>query len=256
MSERSVRTTARGIVYSDRGSGPPIVLLHGWCLNRRLWMYQEAALIQSRRVICPDLPGFGDSAALAGPYDLQRFGAELAAFLDELDIREPTIGGFAFGGVVAMAAVADHGVLPSELVLIGVPSAATAAYDRRPRAMCRDWPEFARRSAVAVCKQPQSEATLAWLAAMFGGTPLPVALETVALLGAFEPLPIAPRIPVPTLLVHGATDDVVPVSVSRACAEAMPRARLEVVPDSGHLVVLDQKERLSELLIATQCRPV
>jgi non-heme chloroperoxidase len=254
MTERAVRTSARGVVYSDRGSGPPVVLVHGWCLNRRLWMYQEAALIATRRVICLDLPGFGDSAGLAGPYDLQRYGAELAAFLEELDLGDPTVCGFAFGAGVAMAAVADHGVRPAELVLIGVPSAATAAYDRMPRAMRRDWPEFARRSASAICKQPQSEATLAWLAAMFGATPLPVALETVDLLGAFEPLPIAPRIEVPTVLVHGADDDVVPVSVSQACADAMPRARLEVVAESGHLVVLDQKERLSELLFATAAR--
>jgi pimeloyl-ACP methyl ester carboxylesterase len=76
-----------------------------------------------------------------------------------------------------------------------------------------------------------------------------VALETVALLGAFEPLPLAPSIEVPTTFVHGADDDVVPVAVSQACANVMPRARLEVVPESGHLVVLDQKERLNQLLL-------
>jgi pimeloyl-ACP methyl ester carboxylesterase len=251
MTERTVATSARGIVYSDRGSGPTFVLLHGWCLSRRLWMYQEAALLANHRVVCPDLPGFGDSADLAGPYDLQRYGAELAAFLHEVGGANPVVCGFAFGAVVAMAAVAEHGARPGQLVLIGVPSAATAAYDRMPRAMRRDWPEFARRSAVAVCKQPQSDATLDWLTRMFGATPLPVALATVALLGDFEPLPMAPRIDIPTLLVHGADDDVVPLSVSRACADAMPRARLEVIPDSGHLVILDQKERVNELLLAS-----
>jgi pimeloyl-ACP methyl ester carboxylesterase len=74
--ERAVRTSARGIVYSDRGSGPAVVLHHGWCLNRKLWLYQETAFIESHRVGCPDLPGFGDSAALAGPYSVQRYGAE------------------------------------------------------------------------------------------------------------------------------------------------------------------------------------
>jgi pimeloyl-ACP methyl ester carboxylesterase len=250
MTERTVGTSARGIVYSDRGSGPTVVLLHGWCLNRRLWMYQEAALIENHRVICPDLPGFGDSSDLAGPYNLQRYGAELAEFLNELGGTDLLVCGFAFGAVVAMAAVAEHGTRPARLVLIGVPSAATAAYDRMPRAMRRDWPEFARRSARAICKQPQSDATLDWLATMFGATPLPVALETVALLGGFEPLAVAPQIDIPTVLVHGADDDVVPVEVPRACVDAMPHARLEVIPDSGHLVILDQKERLNELLLA------
>src|SRR5262245_45407925 len=178
MTDRTVRTSARGLVYSDRGSGPAVVFLHGWCLSRRLWMYHEEALLATNRVICPDLPGFGDSASLPGPYDLRRYGAELAAFVEELDLRDAIVCGFAFGAVVAMAAVAEHRMRAAQLVLIGVPSAATAAYDRMPRAMRRDWPEFARRSAVAICKQPQSEATLNWLAAMFGATPLPVALET------------------------------------------------------------------------------
>jgi pimeloyl-ACP methyl ester carboxylesterase len=213
-------------------------------------MYQEVALLERFRVICPDLPGFGDSADLAGPYDLQRYGAELAALLNELGEPQPLICGFAFGAVVAMAAVVEHGARPGQLVLMGVPSAATAAYDRMARAIRRDWPEFARRSAGAICKQPQSEATLGWLAAMFGATSLPVALETVALLGAFEPLPLAPAVDVPTLLVHGADDDVVPVSVARACAEALPHGRLEVVSDSGHLVLLDQRERVTDVLMA------
>ncbi len=242
------RTTARGLVYTDRGEGSPIVLLHGWCLNRRLWMYQEEALAAGHRVLCPDLAGFGDSSALAGPYTLERYAADLAAFLYDAAAAGAVVAGFAFGAAVAMAAAADHAAPVSGLVLVGTPSAATAAYDRMPRAMRRDWPEFARRSAIAICKQPQSDATLAWLAAMFGATPLPVALATVALLGAFEPLPLAPRVRVRSLLVHGAHDDVVPVALSRACAEAMPDARLEVVEDCGHLVVLDQKERLAELI--------
>lgn len=250
MSGSAIKTSSRGIVYSDRGDGPAVVLLHGWCLNRQVWMYQEEALIGAHRVICPDLPGFGDSAALAGPYDLRRYSRELAAFLTEVGDGQRLVAGFAFGAAVAMAAVADQDARPEKIALVGVPSAATAAYHRMPRAMRRDWPEFARRSAVAICKQPQSEATLAWLSSMFGATPLPVALATVALLGEFEPIPFAPRVGVPTVLVHGADDDVVPVSVARACAAAMPNANLEVVADSGHLVLLDQKERLADLLRA------
>ncbi len=248
MTQYVRRTTSRGIVCSDRGEGSPVVLLHGWCLNRNLWMYQEEALAAGHRVICPDLSGFGESAVLAGPYTLDRYAAELLELLSELRVEGALVAGFAFGAAVAMAAAAEDSSRLAGLVLVGTPSAATAAYDRMPRAMRRDWPEFARRSAVAICKQPQSDATLAWLAAMFGATPLPVALETVTLLGAFEPVPLAPRVTVRSLLVHGAQDDVVPVEVARACAQAMPDAQVEVVDDCGHLVVLDQKDRLTELI--------
>jgi pimeloyl-ACP methyl ester carboxylesterase len=58
------------------------VLLQGWCLNRKLWIYEAERLLHRRQVLCPDLPGFGDSAGLAGPYQLDRFAAEVAALLD------------------------------------------------------------------------------------------------------------------------------------------------------------------------------
>lgn len=250
MSQRTVLTSAEGVVYSDRGKGPLIVLLHGWCLSRGLWMYQEEALAGHHRVICPDLPGFGDSAALAGPYSLARYGETVARLLEEIGAMDATVVGFAFGAAVAMSAVADFGAHPARLVLIGVPSAATAQYTRMPRAMRRDWPEFARRSAQAICHQPQSDATLAWLSEMFGATPLPVALETVAVLAEFEPVAFARRVLTPTLLIHGADDDIVPLSVSQQCADLMPNASLEVVAESGHLVVLDQKERVAELILS------
>ena len=108
------------------------------------------------------------------------------------------------------------------LVLVGVPSASTAAYEKMPRAMRRDWPLFAERSAAAICRGEHSTATLAWLGAMFGGTALPVALETVAVLGAFEPAEVAAQVAAPTLFVHGERDDVVPLRVSQECAARMP----------------------------------
>ena len=114
--------------------------------------------------------------------------------------------------------------------------------------MRRDWPLFAQRSAEAICHKPLSEPSRNWLAGIFAGTPLPVAVATCELLGKFDPVQIAAQVRVPALLLHGDHDTIVPVEVSRACAERMPQARLEIVPDSGHLVVLDQKESLATLV--------
>ena len=85
---------------------------------------------------------------------------------------------------------------------------------------------------------------------MFGSTPLPVALATVGLLGAFEPATIAAEVNVPALFVHGELDDVVPVDISRTCAELAPQGRLMVIEGSGHLVLLDQQRELQSQLDA------
>jgi pimeloyl-ACP methyl ester carboxylesterase len=84
---------------------------------------------------------------------------------------------------------------------------------------------------------------------MFAATPLPVALETVALLGAFEPLDVASDVRVRCLFVHGEHDDVVPVTISERCAERMTDAKVEIVPGAGHLVPID---RSAEFDVALQ----
>lgn len=242
------RVSDVGISYTSRGQGLPVVLLHGWCLSGRLWEVQEEALLGDRRVLCADLAGFGRSRNLAGPYDLERHASDLASLLDELSLEEVVVGGFAYGGAVALQLAASRPERLSRLVVIGIPSGATAPYDRMPRAMRRDWPDFARRSAEAICKQPQSDAKLAWLAQMFAATPLPVALETVAVLERFDPTLLAANVTVPTLFLHGELDDVVPVNVADACVAKMPEALLTVVPESGHLVVVDQPDVVTAAL--------
>jgi pimeloyl-ACP methyl ester carboxylesterase len=232
--------TADGVHYGRRGSGPAIVLLHGWCLNRELWMYEEERLRATHTVITPDLPGFGLSSDLDGPYDLDRHATAVQALLEELDLADVVVVGFAFGAAVAMTLAARDDSRLSGLVLIGVPSAAHSPYDRMPRAIRRDWPEFARLSARAICKGPISDATLDWLARMFGATALPVALETVGVLGRFEPADVAGNVKVRSLFVHGELDDVVPVKISETCAVAMVDAHVNVIPESGHLVPIDR----------------
>jgi pimeloyl-ACP methyl ester carboxylesterase len=251
MFENPVTTTAattvNGLFYTSRGSGRPVVLIHGWCLSGRLWLYLEEELASDHVVVCPDLAGFGRSA-LAGPYDLGRLAGDVLSLLDELALEQPALVGFAFGAAVAMELAASAPGRTGGLVLIGVPSGDTAPYDRMPKAMRRDWPEFARRSAAAICKQPQSEATLAWLEQMFVSTPLPVAIETVGVLEQFDPVALAPRVSDRALFVHGRNDDVVPLSVAERCVEAAPAGRLAVVEDSGHLVPYDQPAELAALV--------
>jgi non-heme chloroperoxidase len=238
----------RGLVYERRGEGRPVVFVHGWCLNRELWTYAEEALVGSCDTITVDLAGFGASAALAGPYSFDRYADDLAALLAELELEDAVVVGFAFGAAVGLHAAVAGAPGLGGLVSIGVPSAAHSPYERMPKAMKRDWPGFAQASGKAICKQPQSDATLDWLGRMFGATPLRTALATVDEMAHFEPAEIAAGVKVPTLYVHGAEDDVVPLAISEQCAAAADLAEVAVVPECGHLVPIDQKEPFHDLL--------
>jgi pimeloyl-[acyl-carrier protein] methyl ester esterase len=249
LAQPARMTSSQGLVYERRGNGGrPVVLLHGWCLSGRLWTYEQADLAASFDVITPDLPGFGRSDGLAGPFVYERYVSDIQDLLAEADLHDAVLVGFAFGAAVAMGVAARDASRLRGLVLVGTPSAAHFPADRMVASMRRDWPQFARRSAEVICKKPQSDATLQWLGNMFGSTPLPVAMETAALLGIFEPLPLAPRVHVPTLFVHGAEDHIAPLSIAEDCVAQCPQARLEAVDDCGHLVPFDQRERFRAAL--------
>ena len=237
-----------GLFVERDGVGQPVILLHGWCLSRLLWQYEAEMLVSDFDVIVPDQAGFGLSDYLAGPYDLDRYTTDLIDLIDELQLVNPIVVGFAFGAAVAMAASTRSTALGG-VISIGVPSAAQAPYERMPAAMRRDWPEFARRSAETICKGEHSAATLAWLASMFESTPLSVAIETVGLLGGFEPAEFASKLQAPTLFVHGELDDVVKPSLSEECARLAPEGQLALIPGSGHLVLLDKREDLHDQIL-------
>lgn len=248
-------TTPNGIVFSRRGAGRPVVLVHGWCLNRTMWGYAEEFLAHDFEVLTADLAGFGRSDGLAGPYSLERHAADLAAVLDAADVGNALLVGFAYGAMVSLELVRHAAGRVGGVVAVGLPDRSSSPYEKMPKAMRRDWPDFARRSANALFHNPQSEATLAWLELMFRSAPLPVALETVATLAQYDPVAAAGAATTPVVFVHGENDPVAPVSVGKACAEAARQGRLEVIPQCGHLIVLDQKAPFHALVAGVAATP-
>lgn len=234
--------TASGVTYFSRGSGRPLIFVHGWCLNRAMWCYAEAAFSDRFEVITPDLSGFGRSAGLAGPYSLARHAADLAEVIADVSARDPVVIGFAYGAMVALELARISPELIGSVVAIGLPDNAASPYAKMPRAMQRDWPDFARRSANALFHKPQSEATIAWLEDMFRSAPLTVGVEVVHTLAAYDPVAGARASRVPVLFVNGSEDGVAPLATGKSCAAACANGKLEVIADCGHLIPIDQKE--------------
>lgn len=237
-----------GMRYTRRGTGKSVILLHGWCLNGQLWTYTEERLAQRFDVIVPDLAGFGASADLAGQYTLERYAQDVASLCGELRLNEVSVVGFAFGAAVAMTLAARGNRSLARLVNVGVPSAEASPYEKMPRSMRRDWPDFAKRSAVALFHNRQSDATLQWVERMFASAPLQVAIETVGELARFDAVALCSRIAADQVFVQGSADAVAPLTLAQACVEASPRARIEMIEPSGHLIVLDAKDAFNDLL--------
>ncbi len=85
--------------YEDVGAGQPVVLIHGWPLSSRSWEQQLAPLIEAgHRVITYDRRGFGQSSQPWTGYDYDTFAADLHALLEHLDVTEAALVGFSMGG--------------------------------------------------------------------------------------------------------------------------------------------------------------
>ena len=110
MALRQFNVEGVRLACEDVGSGPPIVLLHGFPLDHSMWNAQIAALQKRFRVIAPDLRGFGASQLADGDAEngvgMERYAADLVALLDWLQVKEPVVlAGLSMGGYVAWQAV-------------------------------------------------------------------------------------------------------------------------------------------------------
>lgn len=103
MPEGLARVRDIEMAYDDVGAGLPVVLLHGYPFNRSLWREQVEVLKDNYRVITPDLRGHGQTTATVEPATMDEMARDVAALLDELDIKRIILGGLSMGGYVALA---------------------------------------------------------------------------------------------------------------------------------------------------------
>jgi len=243
--------------YGESGA-PVLVLVHGFRGDHH-GLEPIVANLPGFRIISPDLPGFGESAPLDGPHDIAGYAAWLDAFVASLELDGAyTLLGHSFGSIVASAAVAG-GLRPDRLVLVnpigapalegprGIMTRLAVAYYRAAAAL----PE---RAGFAVLKNRAIVRVMSVTMAKTRSRELrrfihdqhdryfSVFSDRDSLLEAFrasvshDVREFAPRIDLPVLLVAAERDDITPLSAQHVLVERFPDARLEVIPEVGHLI--------------------
>src|SRR5512144_213567 len=107
----TMRAVINGITmaYDDNGSGPVLLLIHGFPLCRRMWHPQIKALVDAGfRVITPDLRGFGESDTPEGPYSLVLYADDMVELLDHRGIEKAAVGGMSMGGYILFSLLERH----------------------------------------------------------------------------------------------------------------------------------------------------
>lgn len=244
------------IRYTDEGSGLALLFVHGFPLSRGAWQKQLDALRAPYRVIAPDLRGFGESEARPGTAAMADFAADLHSLLQQLRTGPVVMVGHSMGGYVALAFARQFPALLRGLVLVATKAGADtleAAAGRRATAekvrtegvqvvvdaMAANMLAAGRRD-TAMAEQVRSlmasSSRDGVIAALLGMAERPDSTATLA------------GISVPTLIVAGADDGVIPPAESEKLAQAIPGAQLSVIPQAGHLVAFEQPEAFNRVL--------
>jgi 3-oxoadipate enol-lactonase len=239
--------------YVQAGQGVPLVMVHGYPLDHTLWQSQLDGLSDIAQVIAPDLRGFGQSDAPEGIYTMDAQADDLAALLDALKIERSVVCGLSMGGYIALAFWRKYAARVHGLILVDTRAEADAPAARQARL---NTAERVRQKGTVFVVEDMLPRLLAEVTRQSRPDVVKFAREMMlrqssvgvvgALLGMAERpdlMPLLPTINVPTLCVFGAEDVITPAETEgRLLAEAIPNARLVVIPNAGHLSNLEQPE--------------
>ncbi|WP_435820306.1 alpha/beta fold hydrolase, partial [Micromonospora chalcea] len=251
------------------GDGPPVVLLHG--IGRTLddFTALHAALARDHLVLVVDLPGHGGSAPLDGPHTLPALAGAVARFLDVAGVTGPAhLVGNSLGGAVAMRLAVDAPQRAASLALLnsaGFGREVTVALRLlaiRPLAplLLRPHPGIARRSERAIFFDPAyvTEERIATALAVAGQPHAArVMLELVRDLGTWrgvklrwraELLDAVAALDLPTLLVWGDRDLILPATHLAYARSRLPHARRHLFRDTGHMPQIERTAEVEALL--------
>jgi len=251
MNSMILRASQTTIAYEDRGGGPVVVLLHAFPLDSGMWRSQIDQLATDYRVIAPDFPGFGGSAASAG-LTIDSAADVVAELLDHLGINERIIvGGVSMGGYVALAFVRLYPQRLGALILADTKAdpddeAGRAGRDRLiqlagekgVKAVVEQLlPKLLGTTTVA--QRPQVVTSVRAIAEKQSVEAIVAALK--ALRERPDAGPGLAHIAVPALVMVGAEDAITPQVKAKHLVEAIPNARLVTVPGAGHLSNLENE---------------
>ena len=256
--------------YTDQGTGSPVVLIHGWPLSGRSWEAQVPALVEAgHRVITYDRRGFGESSQPWNGYDYDTFAADLNVLLTERDLNDVALVGFSMGGGEVARYIGAYGTarIAKAVFASAVPPFLAKTDDNPEGALddatiqsfldgvAADRPAFLdgfttgfftaddemqvsepqRQFALSLALPASPKATATCITA-FGRTDFRGDLA---------------KVDVPTLVIHGDSDAIVPFEASgRRTAQAIAGAELHVVKGGPHGINASHAREFNATLIA------
>lgn len=246
-------TTPMSLAYEERGSGAPLIFIHGFPLDRTMWIPQLAGLAKFRTCIAIDLRGHGLSEDPdPRDYSMDLFADDVAATMDELGAEQADICALSMGGYVAFAMWRRHRARIRSLTLIDTKAEADSEEGKKgreataagietdglgplaealgPKMFAPGAPDDVRAVVDRMIRSSQPGTAIADLLAMRDRPD-----STADLAG----------IDVPVLWLHGAEDILMPVDGAREAASMIPGATFVEIPSAGHMSNLENPDAVN-----------
>ncbi|MEU6596109.1 alpha/beta fold hydrolase [Streptomyces flaveolus] len=247
------------LAYEDKDPGyssrVPLVLVHGHPFDRTMWQPQLTEFAATRRVIAPDLRGYGASPVTPGKVPLARHAEDIAELLDHVGVDTFVLAGLSMGGQIAMECAARLGDRIRGLVLADTfPEAETPEGRRSREAMAgrllaegmRGYADEVLEKMVAPYADPEVKAHVHRMMTATSPEGAAAALRGRAERPDYRAL--LATLPVPALVVVGTDDTYTPVAGAEAMHAALPDSVLHVVEGAAHLPNLERPAEFNRAL--------
>ena len=245
------------LAFDQLGSGIPVLFIHGYPLSRKIWQSQISGLSDIAHIITVDLRGHGESYPFEPPYTMDMLAEDCKQLLDSVDIKAPlVICGLSMGGYVTMALYRKYPQLFAAMILTSTRAVADSPVGKANREAAIKNVREHGVSYIADGMLPKtvSPATLASKPQLVKGI-RDIMLETSVqgVVGASMGMRDRPdststlaKASCPVLIIHGADDQIIPLSESQAMQVQIPNSKLVAIPQGGHLANMEQPEAFNQ----------
>jgi 3-oxoadipate enol-lactonase len=245
------------ISYQDRGKGMPIVLVHGFPLDSRIWDAQVATLSDRYRVIAPDLRGFGQSKS-SEPFTMDSQADDLHELLRQIGALPCILGGLSMGGYVVLAFAKKYSTDLKGLVLIDTRAEADAPAGRENRNRMIQVAREKGSKAIAdemfpkmmseesVKNRPDTADKLRQI--MESQSPKTIENALTAMRDREDHMANLASLNIPALIIVGQHDAVTPPAMSEAMNKGLRQSTLKVIQGAGHMSPMEKPGEVSGVI--------
>jgi len=231
------------LAYDRRGSGPPLVLIHGFPLDHSIWDDVVPLLENDFDVILPDLRGFGESTTIGPLYSIIDMARDIAFLLDALGIETASLAGHSMGGYVALAFAREYPERVKCLALVA--SQAVDDTPERKEGRYKTAAEVAEKGVGVVVEamiekltaSPNARSRIRPIMERQGVPGVVSALKAMA--GRDNSSAFLESFNRRIILIHGEADQLIPVDRANEIKAMVPSAFLNVLPGGGHMPMLE-----------------